>query len=50
MKTKIYMIPGFMNNEKLWSRLTPLFDDNFYLYPFYVTNILVSLKPLVHLK
>jgi len=29
MKTKIYMIPGFMNNEKLWSRLTPLFDDSY---------------------
>lgn len=29
MKTKIYMIPGFMNNEKLWSRLTPLFNDDY---------------------
>ncbi len=27
MKKKIYLIPGFMNNEKLWSRLIPLFDD-----------------------
>ncbi|WP_375723945.1 alpha/beta hydrolase [Arcobacter sp. KX21116] len=29
MKTKIYMIPGFMNDEKLWSRLIPLFDDSY---------------------
>jgi len=29
MKTKIYLIPGFMNNEKLWSRLIPLFDDSY---------------------
>lgn len=31
MKTKIYMIPGFMNNEKLWSRLTPLLEDKYEL-------------------
>ena len=29
MKKKIYLIPGFMNNEKLWSRLIPLFDDSY---------------------
>jgi pimeloyl-ACP methyl ester carboxylesterase len=29
MKTKIYLIPGFMNDEKLWSRLIPLFDDSY---------------------
>ncbi len=29
MNKKIYLIPGFMNNEKLWSRLIPLFDDSY---------------------
>ncbi|ADG93547.1 alpha/beta hydrolase fold protein [Arcobacter nitrofigilis DSM 7299] len=29
MKRKIYLIPGFMNDEKLWSRLIPLFDDTY---------------------
>ncbi|WP_419766865.1 alpha/beta fold hydrolase [Arcobacter sp.] len=29
MKIKIYLIPGFMNDEKLWSRLIPLFDDTY---------------------
>ena len=29
MKTQIYLFPGFMTNEKLWSKLTPFFDDTF---------------------
>lgn len=29
MKTKIYMIPGFMNDERLWSRLVPLIEDKY---------------------
>jgi len=29
MNKKIYLIPGFMNNEKLWSRLIPLFDESY---------------------
>ena len=28
-KTKIYLIPGLMNDERLWSRLIPLFDDSY---------------------
>ena len=31
MKTKIYMLPGLMTDERLWSRLTPLFDENYEL-------------------
>ncbi len=29
MNKKIYLIPGFMCDEKLWSRLIPLFDETY---------------------
>lgn len=29
MKKVVYLIPGFMNNEKLWKRMIPLFDDSY---------------------
>lgn len=31
MKTTIYLLPGSMCNEKLWSKITPLFDDSYEL-------------------
>ncbi|UTJ05522.1 alpha/beta hydrolase [Arcobacter roscoffensis] len=29
MKEKIYMIPGLMTDERLWSRITPLLEDKY---------------------
>jgi pimeloyl-ACP methyl ester carboxylesterase len=31
MKTQIYLFPGLMTNERLWSNLIPLFDDSYEL-------------------
>lgn len=31
MKTKIYMLPGLMCDDRLWSRLISLFDENYEL-------------------
>lgn len=31
MKTTIYLLPGLMCDQKLWSKLTPLFDDSYEL-------------------
>jgi pimeloyl-ACP methyl ester carboxylesterase len=31
MKTTIYLLPGLMCNQKLWGKITPLFDDSYEL-------------------
>ena len=31
MKKKIYLIPGFMTDERLWDRLKPLLEEKYEL-------------------
>jgi len=33
MKEKIYLIPGFMCDERLWEKVTPYLEDNYEIVP-----------------